>query len=297
MTEQNRVAAGVPTGGQFAGHDRAEADIALPGLPHEKTLALPAFATLYLDDEPLPEYPASLPEPSVYFEFDDGRVETHITIGEDTICFWESDHGLLNTVADNDNPLTVAEGDDEIEAAVLEWGEAVHRRIDDLAYNITIDAVTPNTAKLIELALRSTPDSEPPTRGAKFLAAQARVAEAKLLEQRLAAAAIADEILAVYPQASTLVLAEDDGDGGGVWVAAGIQSVDGESIDDTEALLDDLWAEVNALPTSTPHSIEAETGAALDTPGFEWFEDARGARGGDPSAVYINLPLAKSQVI
>lgn len=220
-----------------------------------------------------------------------------VVIGEDTICFWESDHGLLNTVADNDNPLTVAEGDDEIEAAVLEWGEAVHRRIDDLAYNITVDAVTPNTAKLIELALRSTPDSEPPTRGAKFLAAQARVAEAKLLEQRLAAAAIADEILAVYPQASTLVLAEDDGDGGGVWVAAGIQSVNGESIDDTEAVLDDLWAEVNALPTSTPHSIEAETGAALDISGFEWFEDARGARGGDPSAVYINLPLAKSQVI
>lgn len=92
MTEtQNRVKPGIPTGGQYAAtaHSDAVPVLAAPRVAHIAQLS----GTIELHNDwfdDLPEWPAGLSEPKVNFGFDDGRVETYVTVDGKMKTFWDS---------------------------------------------------------------------------------------------------------------------------------------------------------------------------------------------------------------
>lgn len=105
---------------------------------------------------PLPE--GAVPE--VDFEFDDGKVHTTISWGGDRVKFWSTDYD--GTYSDNEHRRVWPEADQEDRELLLEWGNAVHERIDAATYGLMLDAsYAPGVPKLlIEYATTSNPEED-----------------------------------------------------------------------------------------------------------------------------------------
>lgn len=147
MSTQNRQPAGVPTGGQFAATARSETGTALvQELPDKAFRAeVPIVAHFTLDrnqHDPLPEWPEGVAQPDVYWEYDDGELETTFTFPSGTsVKFW--------TIND-ENHSTMLEENQEIDEladpdtwwAAREWMDAVHDRVEAGAYGAAVATQT-----------------------------------------------------------------------------------------------------------------------------------------------------------
>lgn len=143
MTNDARIPAGVPTGGQFAAQNRPEGDVQLPS--PSKAVIVPIVGQLSLDEsyfEPLPDYPASLPEAEVAIDWD-GGARAYIVVDGQGFTFWGVDHGdtteTYNSISDTGD---TTDWDEETEDAFVEWGTAVWERIDASVYDAQMKAVS-----------------------------------------------------------------------------------------------------------------------------------------------------------
>jgi hypothetical protein len=155
MTEnQTRVHAGIPTGGQFAATAHSDAVPSLETAPRVAHAAqLSGTIELHNDwfDE-LPEWPAALPEPEINFGFDDGKVETYVTVDGKMKTFWNSD--MDGVISDDDSGSDNAwEEFDEVDQELAkEWAAEVHKRIDSATYGVMIEGSHSPAVKDIILA-------------------------------------------------------------------------------------------------------------------------------------------------
>ncbi|MHA7295172.1 hypothetical protein [Arthrobacter sp. HLT1-21] len=143
MTESiARQPQGIPVGGQFAATSHSEPALTLP--PHVSATHTADYSgqlelNTYTFDE-LPTWPEDLPEPSVEFDFDDGKVQTRITVDDKTMHFWNSDlDGTMNSTDYGEDPWE--DFDLEDNEVAMAWGKAVHERIDSNTYGAMLDVV------------------------------------------------------------------------------------------------------------------------------------------------------------
>lgn len=258
---QNRQPAGIPTGGEFAAHDRAEDSITLP-VGDQRTVTV-AFTTK-LDYLEVPEYPQGLPGPDIYFEYDDGQLELTVTLDGARHTFGASASGeewdSITEPDDFDEPsyFDSQDGDDidedELEAqkdAFVEWGRRLRNSLDDAAYGLKLEAVEQVRGEMIATATGFKQHRPNLAERSQKLSRQYAELGAELA--RVSAAQVARGILEKYPHAATVELFnyEDDRQ----WSGFAITDADGNDVVE-EGELEDLWehwqAEVNEIPASAP---------------------------------------------
>jgi hypothetical protein len=188
---------GVPVGGQFAPDTRTEPTINLsPAGERIHTAELSTTVKLRnADFDQLPAWPDTMPQPTVSFDFSDGKCETNITVDDKMMCFWDSDSdGTINDTDNGTNPWE--DFDEEDQEMALEWGKCVHQRIDSSTYGIMIEASnTPAVRSIIlDHALGKEPATE--TAGPDLTDAATRDAYLNKAAARLEAAI--KEIQGVY---------------------------------------------------------------------------------------------------
>lgn len=146
MSTQNRQPSGQPTGGQFATTARTESGVALDAPPAEAFRAeVPVVAHFTLDstwNDPLPEWPEDVPQPEVYWEYDDGNVETTFTFPSgDSVKFWTHGDENYSTALDvGEYPAEL--GEDDVQWVAHEWMSEVHNRVEAGAYGAAVATQT-----------------------------------------------------------------------------------------------------------------------------------------------------------
>jgi hypothetical protein len=135
---------GEPTtnGGHFGSVERPEADTEL----FDESVTVDIGGNFSIDNggqEPLPPYPTSLPEADVSLNWDDGP-ETVIYVGDLPLTFWSRGGEPFNNMGYRFDRATYVEafGSEEAVDEVIEWGEAVHKRVEDNVYSATLAAVS-----------------------------------------------------------------------------------------------------------------------------------------------------------
>lgn len=157
--EQPRQPAGVPTGGQFATSTRTETGLALAP---ERTAVVGVNALAELNTfgvEPLPQWPAELPEPTVSYAWDnDGLLETTMDSGG---------HHIIVFGPPSDPQLTIDELPEEFEDIpedVKEKVRAYGARLHDNIHTLTNQAIYPlhtNELRDAVLSLATGGDGQP----------------------------------------------------------------------------------------------------------------------------------------
>lgn len=147
MSTVNRQPSGQPTGGQFATTARTESGVALaaerPAADFRAEVPIVAhFTADAAHFDPLPEWPATVAQPEVYWEYNDGNVETTFTFPSgDSVKFWT--HGDENYSTGLDAGEQPTELTDEEEQWVAhEWMSAVHDRVEAGAYGAAVATQT-----------------------------------------------------------------------------------------------------------------------------------------------------------
>ena len=144
----NRTPSGVPAGGEFATSPKAEPQLALTPRP-KHTVGISALAVLdTYGVEPLPQWPADLPEPSTFYGWDeDGQVETRIVFGPDTLTVW----GPVGNASDSFTEIPdeyehlSAEARDQVGA----YGYRLHENISSLTGQVDYAAHTPQVRNAV----------------------------------------------------------------------------------------------------------------------------------------------------
>lgn len=216
---------GIPVGGQFATAAHSESDVALEQHAFtEYTAPLVGDLKLSLGSfETLPEWPAGMPEPSVFFDFDDGKVNTYVDVeGQDySMRFWTDEiDGIYDSTAHADNPWR--KFDEADQQAARAWGREVHQRIDDSTYSVMMEASTRGKARETILAhatgqaVEATEPRQPTYEQLRDRADQKFVAAQKALrdQDRLSMAALSAGLIREFPTATELrVTQKSDKDG------------------------------------------------------------------------------------
>lgn len=239
MSAPARQPAGIPVGGQFAPDTRTEPTISLsPAGDKNHTAELNTTIRLRnASFDQLPDWPATMPQPTVSFDFSDGKCETNIVVDDKMMCFWDSDSdGTINDTYNGSNPW---EGfDDEDQEMALEWGKRVHQRIDSATYGIMIEASNSPAVRDIILAQAlgkapapapAVPDlADQSNRNAYVIEAAARLAAANKELQSVYMIGAAQELQEEFPSIDsfTLVAGDKHLEIGEAWDA------DGNPIDD-----------------------------------------------------------------
>lgn len=154
MTEnQNRVHAGIPTGGQYAATAHSDDVASLDGRPTAThTVELTGSVVLHNHEHPaLPEWPANLPAPEVSFGFEDGQSLTRVAIDGKEKSFWSA-AGMDGVLSGDDigDPNRWEDFDWDDQEAAMAYAVAVHRRIDSAAVSIMTQAsFAPATSEAI----------------------------------------------------------------------------------------------------------------------------------------------------
>ena len=96
--------------------------------------------------------------PHVSFDLSDGKVQTYVTAGDQTMTYWDSDfNGTINSTDTGENPWEDFE--EESQEQALEWGKEVHERIDSATYGIMIE--TSNNERVSDLIVAYATGQEP----------------------------------------------------------------------------------------------------------------------------------------
>lgn len=147
MSTVNRQPSGQPTGGQFATTARTESGVALaPERPAADFRAeVPIVAHFTVDSahhDPLPEWPEGVPQPEVYWEYDDGSVETSFTFPSgDRVKFWTHNDENYSSAHDHgEQPSELVH--EELQWVAHEWMSAVHDRVEAGAYGAVVATQT-----------------------------------------------------------------------------------------------------------------------------------------------------------
>lgn len=162
MSTVNRQPAGQPTGGQFATTERAESGVALTAetSPEAFRAEVPIVAHFTLDAkhyDPLPEWPEGVPQPEVYWEYDDGEVETSFTFpsGDRVKCWSRNDENFSSL---QDHGEEVAElADEDAKWTAHEWMGEVHNRVEAGAYGAAVATQTGEVQQAILAAALGRP--------------------------------------------------------------------------------------------------------------------------------------------
>lgn len=175
--EQNRQPAGVPTGGQFTTSTRAESGVALPAPPDEAYKAtVTVVANVDLDarwHDPLPQWPAGVPEPELYWEYKDGMVQTTFTFPSgDTVRCWNVNDEGYSSLLDQGAKVGELADDDEAEDQALEWMNEVHDRVEAGAYGAAVATQTPGLRAAVAAYAKGEP--QPTFARTRVVAATAR---------------------------------------------------------------------------------------------------------------------------
>lgn len=223
MTEtQNRVHAGIPAGGQYAATAHSDAVPSLEAAPRT-THTAQLSGTIELSNdwfEKLPEWPAGMPEPEVNFGFDDGKVETYVTVDGKMMTFWDSDmDGVINDT-DNGSDNRWEEFDEEDQEAAKEWAVEVHKRIDSATYGVMTEGAHSPAVKDIILAQAVGKEPAAPKVGPdltrKFdrdtylVAAEARLAAINEEVQNVYMIGAAQELRDICPEIDSFDLTVDE---------------------------------------------------------------------------------------
>ena len=158
MTNDKRVNAGVPTGGQFAEHNHTDSDVSLPKatpvvVTTGSTVVLQPYAT------GVSGWPSGLSEPKVSFAFgDDNRGVIYTTVEatdkngvEGSVMVWDSEDGERGNSVDNgEEPTGWGEA---VDAEAIEWAYGVAGRIDRAATLINETVLTQAEQAIIANAL------------------------------------------------------------------------------------------------------------------------------------------------
>lgn len=223
----SRQPKGIPVGGQFATSAHSESDVALaPYTFTEYTAPIVGELKLTLGSfEALPEWPEGMPEPSVFFDFDDGKVNTYVDVeGQDySMRFWTDEiDGTRDSTDHNDNPWS---GFDEADQdAARAWGKEVHQRVDSSTYNAMMEATTRGKARETILAYATgkppvAPSAESSLEqlderaGQKYMAAQKALKD----HDRLTMALLSGRILTDFPTATEVRVKQKIDSGGSLY--------------------------------------------------------------------------------
>lgn len=133
MTDQTRVAAGIPTGGQFAAQKRPDSEVSLA--PPQAELTGAVIARPYLFSDELPPLPDAVSAPhNVKAWFDeggDGDLFVAATFTHDgkefTVSVGQDAAGDFNDSITDGSESTPLTADDD--ARITEWLYAVHSRV------------------------------------------------------------------------------------------------------------------------------------------------------------------------
>jgi len=125
-----RTSAGVTTGGQFTTKPKGEPAVALASTtPTRVGVPVHAIATVDVTTmDPLPEWPASLGEPQLYYERDpesDTITLTVVTDDAGSVKFYADGDDSFDVGVDEGEPISSAERD-----ALRAWGRAALRNVD-----------------------------------------------------------------------------------------------------------------------------------------------------------------------
>lgn len=298
---QNRVHAGVPAGGEFAAHDRTEADLSLTPAPRVVSVNF----TTKIEHFEVPEYPTGLPQPDVYFELDAGDVELTVTLDGNPYTFGVHENGdqwdsiTEPRFGDNDDEdvdyfgAQIDAGEDEekvaeLRDAFIEWGTDLRNSLDAAAYGLQVDAVEQVRSEILAVATGF--DQYRPNLAERSTKLSRAYAELGAELGRVSAAQVARGILETYPAAATVELFNYEDDRR--WSGFAVTDAEGNSVAD-EGELEDLWEhwqeEINEIPTSAP--VVYTDGAWLpDEKRFTWLTSAPGAK-----SATIDLRAAAAQ--
>lgn len=161
---QGRQPKGIPTGGQFAPDTHAEPDIRLGGYaPATINIGSLGVENYSFRGEPMPEWPASLPAPQPWFDFDDGRPVVFVEVdGHEHLKVWKSDNDELLSSFDDDASHwdEVDEGDRD---QALEYGQELLERVDGHTYGVMLGACNaPGVKKaILDDCLDREPEPDP----------------------------------------------------------------------------------------------------------------------------------------
>lgn len=101
--------------------------------------------TIYPNPDPLPDWPTSLPEPSVSFELDDDLVRTAVDLGDGRVLYLWTEADETHDNSESHDPSDAGYPyrglDDDTAEQVAEWAWEVHHRIDGNAYGAQAAAV------------------------------------------------------------------------------------------------------------------------------------------------------------
>lgn len=158
MANDKRVNPGIPSGGQFAAHDRADSLVSLPTAPAvvvtvDSTIVLNGYA-----DETV-AYPDGLGEPKISFTYGDDHpgvlyttVEaTDVNGAEGSITVWADEDGDRGDSIENSGEPTGWDGtiDDEI----IEWAHNLSERINQSSTRISEEVLSQAAPAIIANAL------------------------------------------------------------------------------------------------------------------------------------------------
>lgn len=158
MTDQiKRVAAGVPAGGEFAAHNRPDADLQLERDRARANLYGAVAVSSPLFWEELPTWPANVPEPELsVVEWDDepGTFTLYGKMGEGrnlvTVGVYRQGEDVLNTIDDGleDTPY-----DEETEEQIVAYLSAVRQRVELVDSQILSAARAKFEGEMLDIAL------------------------------------------------------------------------------------------------------------------------------------------------
>lgn len=115
-------------------------------MTESKKMDLPfpgGVARLAAEADALPPLPEGVPTPKVSIELV-GEVRTVVMINDFPVRFWETPGDEFNDFYENrrrKGSWTSFLTEEQVEA-VLEWGMAVHKRLDGFAYQLLVAALT-----------------------------------------------------------------------------------------------------------------------------------------------------------
>lgn len=214
--EPNRQPLGIPVGGQFAPNAHAEPGVTLTR-PEPVTYTAPLTGSVELSiasHDELPDWPENLPTPEVNFGFDNGKAETYVVVDGKMMTFWDSDHGIINDTDTGSNAWE--DFDEEDQEAALEWGKAVHERVDNATYGVMMEGSHSPAVKDIILAQATGkpapagPDlADEKVRNAYVIEASARVSRARRELEQVYLIGVAQELREKHPEIDSFELTGD----------------------------------------------------------------------------------------
>jgi hypothetical protein len=132
MTNDKRVSAGIPTGGEFAAHDRAESPVALRARPSDIVIPL-VVPVILTERQPINGYPVSLPAPeNVSFTEGDESSAIYLNMTVEGVEFfvWSDEDGdPRDSFDDDDDELPPWSGD--VHCELLDWAHATQRAVEE----------------------------------------------------------------------------------------------------------------------------------------------------------------------